>query len=56
MEKGVIKKDENLKQEKPDYKEYARLMREQVTNSENGVMRVSVDLWLCIADIVEGKE
>lgn len=36
-----------------DGKEYARQMRENAVKDENGIVRVSIELWEQIADIIE---
>ena len=36
-----------------DYKEYARQMRENAVKDENGIIRVSPELWEQIASIIE---
>lgn len=36
-----------------DGKEYARQMRENAVKDENGIVRVSIELWEKIADIIE---
>lgn len=37
-----------------DYKEYARQMRENYI-VENGILQVTEELWLAIADVIERK-
>lgn len=39
-----------------DYKEYAKQMRENAVVNDNGIVKVSVELWHRIADVIEEQQ